>query len=87
MEIRRAMKINLTLIVAFILMWIIAPYYHVYIGRIDEAAWVQAFMFPTLFMGIIIGSISIFARKRWLLYVMYLMLAMHIIIGIGFHPR
>lgn len=67
--------------------YFIAPWFQSSIGHSDEAAWLPMFMFPSLVVGIVAGVATLIVWKRWLVGLFGLTLVVHIVVGMGFHPR
>ena len=76
----------------FILIWLLAPRYHAWIGHSDESAWVQFFMVPSGLVGIVLclANISLKNRpkvKTTLTMMIYIVFIFHVLVASGFHPR
>ena len=71
-------------IITAIALWLIAPSLH---GSNDESAWVQLFMLPTLGLCLFLGILVIMYKNAALSSALFIILSIHLMISLGFHPR
>jgi len=78
---------NIVALVLFIALWFMAPLYHRWAGHPDEASWVQLWMVPSGFVGIVLCLINFKAKNKYVLVGIYIVFLVHLLIGLGLHPR
>jgi hypothetical protein len=74
-------------ILLFVGLWLAAPHYHACANRPDEAAWVQMYMGLTSVVGVVVCLINFKVKNKRLLAAIYVVLLVHVIVGLGLHPR
>jgi hypothetical protein len=78
---------TITSLLIFPILWVLAPYYHELARHPDEAGWVQMFMAPSGLLGLVLCLINLKAKNKFLMAAIYLVLLIHAVIALGFHPQ
>jgi hypothetical protein len=83
----KASAFTIIALVLFVTLWAMAPCYHEWAHHPDEAAWVRMFMAPSGLLGMVLCLINLKAKNKYLMAAIYVVLLIHILIGLGLHPR
>jgi peptidoglycan/LPS O-acetylase OafA/YrhL len=75
------------LLIMFLMVWFLAPFFAASSGRPDEAAWMPLYCLPSGLLGVLLCLVRFWVKRKWLSMVIYVIFIAHLVIAFGFHPR